>query len=156
MENKKIKYNGRLDNIKYQKINHRCKYIDVIYNDEQKVGYGIIRTVRYNRFLRDMAFNEFYDIIAVGDIEEGRRWADRRKEELRVDYSFCDMNGVEYKYCVQEYFDENSWSYNKWRKNYFILDPDDQVQHDGWYFQHITSEDSPIDFLEEVNREIWY
>ena len=48
MENKKIRYNGRLEYIKYQKINHRCKYIDVIYNDEQNVGYGVIRTVRFN------------------------------------------------------------------------------------------------------------
>lgn len=155
MENKKIRYNGILDNIKYQKINHRCRYIDVILSSDQNVGYGIIRTVRYKYFLDRMAFNESYDIIAVGDIEEGNIW-ERRKEEMRVDYSFFDMDGIEYKYCKQEYFDKDSWSYNKWRKNYFILDPDDQVQHDGWYFQHITSEDSPIDFLEEKNREIWY
>lgn len=155
MENKKIRFNGELDNIKYEKINHRCRYIDVILNSDQNVGYGIIRTVRYKYFLDRMAFNESYDIIAVGDIEQGNIW-ERRKEEMRVDYGFCDMNGIEYKYCEQEYFDKDSWSYNKWRKNYFILDPDDQVQHDGWYFQHITSEDSPIDFLEEKNREIWY
>lgn len=156
MKNKKINYRGRLEYIKYQKINHRCKYIDVIYNDEQNVGYGIIRSVRYNYFLHNMAFNESYKIIAVGDVEEGKRWEDRRKEELRTDYAFYDMDGVEYKYCVQEYFNKDSWSYNKWHKNYFILDPDDQVQHDGCYFQHITSEDSPIDFLEEVNDKIWY
>lgn len=155
MENKKIRYNGRLEYVKYQKIDHRCKYIDVIYNDNQNVGYGVIRTVRYNYFLNHMAFNESYDIIAVGDIEEGK-WENRRKEEMRVDYSFYDINGVEYKYCEQEYYNENSLSYTKWHKNYFILDPDDQVQHDGWYFQHITSEYPPIDFLEEVNRKIWY
>ena len=155
MNTKKIRFNGILDNIKYEKVNRRCRYIDVIFSSDN-VGYGIIRTVRYNYFLNHMAFSEWYNIIAVGDIEQGNRWSERKKEEMRVDYSFFDMNGNEYKYCEQEYYDKYGWSYKNWYKNYFILDPDDQVQHDGWYFQHITSEDSPIDFLEEKNREIWY
>lgn len=149
MATKKIRYNGSLEYIKYQKINRRCKYVDVIYNDEQGAGYAVIRTVRYNRFLRDMAFNEFYDIIAVGDIEEGK-WGSRRKEELRTDYACYDINGIKYRYCVQEYFEKEGW-FRGWRKNYFILDPDDCIECDGCYFQHITSEDSPIDFIREVN-----
>lgn len=144
MESKKIKFNGRLEWLKYETVKARCEYIDVLFEDPQNFSYAKIRSIRYRYFLDHIAFNENCKVIAVKEPEQGYNGGMYLDEPIRDNGSIFDIYGNEYKtYCQR---------YGYCSKNYFIIDSDEEVHRDGWWYPRIADYDDPKDFIEDINR----
>ena len=144
MKNRKIKFDGKLEWLEWETIKKRCKYIDVLYEDPQNFSYAKIRSIRYQYFLKNIAFNENCKVIAVKEPEQGYNGGIYSDEPVRDNGSIFDIYGNEFKVYRQRS--------SRWSTDYFIIDPDEEIYQDGWWYPSIADYDDPRDFIEDINR----
>ena len=144
MKNRKIKFDGKLEWLKDEKVKSRCKYITVLFENYTDYNGINIRSIRYGHFLKKMAFSEHYKIIAVKEPEQCYDGGNLYEEPIENYGSIFDIFGNEYKVYQQRS--------GRWHKEYFIIDPDSELHQDGWWFNRIEDYDDPEDFIKDINR----